>query len=185
MTAALLFKKLQRRLAQTTIGASPMRGQGKGAVKKCRDYCEKRIRVTGFFGSLQDEKKFMNYLDRHTRKLSDELPRVHGQPNFGAARKALNLFFRELVYNKYFADAYGLSASLRNNHKEIKWLEIPLDSHVAGEIKKRYKKIPVRWKSIKGLTRQENKIYQDHAQRIAIKEKVARIHLDMKFWRRD
>jgi hypothetical protein len=183
MTTDEFYKHLQRRLAQTTIGAPALRGQGGGLVAICRTYCEHRIQPEIFFRCLKSEPLFKGFLNRHTHQLMRKFPQ-ECRDNFGAARKALNLFFRELAYNKYFCDYYHLSADPPKNHCELAWLEIPLDSHVASAIHERFPNLPLRWNSIRRLTKRQNKIYQEHAQFIALSEGVARIHLDMVFWRR-
>jgi hypothetical protein len=44
-----------------------------------------------------------------------------GAKNWGAARKALNLVLRDILYNQYLQREYGFN-------RIGKWLELPLDS---------------------------------------------------------
>ncbi len=69
---------------------------------------------------------FRALLDCHTEKLANRLPGKQGE-TWGIARKSLNLFFRDAVYNHYLRKRYGL-ASVEAA------LEIPLDSNVSDRL---------------------------------------------------
>jgi hypothetical protein len=100
-----------------------------------------------------------------------------GAQHWGAARKALNLFLRDVLYNHY------LSQHFRFRRIE-KWLEVPLDSYTAKGIREKYgsKKLPP-WKGIKYLTPEVSQAYQDAATKLASDSKFARVHLDVLYWR--
>jgi hypothetical protein len=43
----------------------------------------------------------------------------------------------------------------------------------------------LRWKSVTRLTPEENKTFQEVADRVAAREKTKRVHLDLKYWRKE
>src|SRR5687767_2834030 len=69
---------------------------------------------------------FQHELDEQTRQFIDAMP--DGGKQWGMARKCLNLFLRDALYNFYLRDAYGLG-------KLEGVLEIPLDSHVGKALR--------------------------------------------------
>jgi hypothetical protein len=121
-------------------------------------------------------------LDYHTERLQRAFP-YKCRGNFGAARKTLNLFFREIIYNKYLSDRFNLPKEYKKNVEVIRWLEVPLDSHVALGIKRDYPELPLKWRSIKRLRAEESDLYQKCALEIADEMGTARIHLDILYWR--
>ena len=183
MEKAEFYKILHRRIAQTTISAQAMRKQGPPKmVEVCRHYLEMEISIEEFFECLPDEELYLKFLDRHTDRLRKSFP-LGGRQNWGAARKAINLFLREIVYNNYFAILYKLPVSYHRNNLHIRNLEVPLDSHVAKGIIKDAKKTDLKWISIKSLDKNKSTTFQAQAQAIAKKENIARIYLDIKYWR--
>jgi hypothetical protein len=182
MTERQLLRKIHKRLAEITIGNSALRNQGApGFVSITRKYLYEKIKPKDFFERLGDEKKYRKYLDRHTTALSRLYPT--DTENWGAARKSLNLFFRELVYNKFLAEQYSIPKNFSKCNKLLSHLEVPLDSHVAEAIIERSDKSLPKWEAIKALKQFESDLYQEEANAIAAREGVARVHLDLVFWR--
>lgn len=178
----LLINKLQRRIAQISVGASALRNQGaKGIIGICREYFENSINLKEFRKVLES-KEYKSYLDKHTDKLVSKFP--EGGKSWGAARKGLNLFFRDVVYNFYLANYLEISADEEENKKVLKNLEVPLDKDVATGLIEKYPDLP-KWKSIRKLTKNESEIYQKIAFKYAEELNIPRIHLDLEFWRRD
>lgn len=68
-----------------------------------------------------DPAQFCNTLNDLTEKLRRALP--NGARHWGLARKCLNLFLRDALYNYYLREGYGLERFER-------YLEVPLDSYV-------------------------------------------------------
>ena len=117
---AELISQLRRREASTAVGPSTARGMGpKGTISAAREYLAS-LDLTKF--RVASEKEFRSVLNRATNRLQNQLPR--SAKHWGAARKFLNIFLRNVVYNRYLRKYYRLS------HLEP-WLELPLDSHVA------------------------------------------------------
>ena len=65
-------------------------------------------------------------------------------------------------------------------NEKIKLLEIPLDKYTSKEIKKGTNLI---WPSIRKLDAKTNLAFQLEANKIAQKENIARVNLDIKWWR--
>lgn len=182
MDEAIFFENVKKRIAEISVGASALRNQGKsGLVKSARDYFKSSIDLDIFFNSVSNNLKYKKYLDSHTEKLNREF----GMSFWGAARKALNLFFREIVYNKFIAEKYFFSPELKIFNEQIKFLEVPLDSYVANGIKGETKSNLPKWNSIKSLNADDSNTYQERAFEIAEEKKIARVHLDLLYWRQN
>jgi hypothetical protein len=127
------------------------------------------------FSDLTERSEFLVVLGKKTNQLKRRYP--EGAKNWGAARKAINIFLREVIYNRHVERYY----QLRNIER---WLEVPLDSHVARSIKSTsYGNTLPRWKSIKGLTPKVSEEYQVAANKVAKRLGVNRIDLDIYLWR--
>jgi hypothetical protein len=182
MTQNEFIDNIHKRLSIISVGASALRNQGApGIVKTARDYFYKSIILDDFFKVLQDPLMFRDYLDNHTNNLLMEFEPA-GR-NWGAARKGLNLFFRELTYNKFISDHYKLPIDVEGFNDTIKYLEVPLDNDVAKGIIRNAKLDLPKWVSIKSLTKEKSDQYQFAALAIAEDEMIARVHLDLKYWR--
>ena len=71
-------------------------------------------------------QRFQSRLNVATRRLKDRLPK--GARNWGAARKALNIFLRDVLYNHYLRSRHHLD-------RLEEWLEVPLDRDVAAALR--------------------------------------------------
>jgi len=168
-----LIELLQYRTAEGAIGPSALRNQGKSGVLAAARRFLKAIDLFRF--SVNTECEFKSILDEHTNDLMVTFPK--GARHWGTARKALNLYLRDVLYNRYLSRHFGF-------RKVEKWLEVPLDSYVAKAIRKGFgiKDLPP-WKGIKYLTPESSQAYQEAARRLASKGGFARVHLDVLFWR--
>lgn len=119
-------------------------------------------------------------MDKLTDDLRGKFP--NGGKSWGAARKGLNLFFRDVVYNKYLADLLEVPTDYKENMKTLRNLEVPLDRDVAAGLTKAFDELP-RWTTIKDLNGKRSKLFQDKALVYADSKGIARIHLDLEFWR--
>lgn len=183
MTENTFLRKMKRRLAQIAIGPSALRNQGaEKVVEIARDYVEKSINYSDFFNALKDQKRFNKYLDKHTELLKDKFP-AEGK-SWGAARKAINLYLRESVYNNFIADHYNLSSDFAKFNHAIRFLEIPLDRSVSIGIVSDFTGQLPKWTTIKNLTPEVSAAYQIGAKIIAETQKIARVHLDLIYWRK-
>ena len=163
---------VQRRTGVAAVGPSALRGQGKGVLKAAQTY----------LGTMDLSKvpksidaTYNRWLDGHTKAMLCTLP-VKTKPWGGAARKALNLFMREALYNQYLNRHYRLG-------KIETRLDIPLDraaakglNHLAGR-----GKLPP-WPGLKRLRKGTSDIYQAFAAECARRKGIARVHLDMYLW---
>jgi hypothetical protein len=123
----------------------------------------------------ESKGRFLQRLDATTNDLKDKLP----CQSWGAARKFLNIFLREALYNRFLSEHYSLRVLER-------FLGVPLDRFVAVELRgERGGASLPRWRTIIGLEPPESAKYQAFARQVARKKKCARIHLDLWYWRRD
>jgi len=162
---------VQQKVAVTAIGPSALRGQGKGVLKASQ----------GFLTSLSLARipksgatRYRNWLDRQTESLLDQLP-IKRRP-WGAARKALNLFLRDALYNKYLSRKHRIG-------RVEPWLEIPLDSAVARGLKTEAGRgrLP-QWPGLKNLKPDVSDEFQGFASSHAKSLGIERVHLDMYLW---
>ena len=182
MTQNDFIDKIHKRLSIVSVGASALRNQGaSGIIGIARDYFYQSISLDDYLDKLVSPDKFPEFLDDHTQKLLKIFP--SDGKSWGAARKGLNLFFREAVYNKFISDHYKLSTDLNTFNKLIRQLEVPLDFDVAAGIYKDKNGAIPKWISIKKLTKKVSDIYQKEALAIADSKKIARVHLDLIYWR--
>jgi len=166
------YQDMQRYIAVTTIGPSALRNQGsRGVIKAAqRHLAQLDLRVFRTDG----EAAFLRVLDAQTEELKRVLPR--GARNWGAARKALNLFLRDICYNRFLCERHGLSTC-------EDWMEIPLDSLVATALKRKGKRGELtRWPGLNGLTPDLSSRFQAFAKRVASEQGISRVHLDMRLW---
>ncbi|MCL0062520.1 hypothetical protein M1N62_06170 [Thermodesulfovibrionales bacterium] len=165
--------------AEISVGASTLRNQGgRGLVQKAREYL-KQLALENY-GSVDSQEKFRGLLDGHTGDLKSGFP-IYAQ-NWGAARKVMNIFLRNVTYNRFLCQQYGLKRIER-------WLEVPIDRDVATGLIRNFRDNPQlevslpSWHSIKRLTPQENDNFQQAAQVLADSEEIDRVHVDLLYWR--
>ncbi|MCH7559635.1 MAG: hypothetical protein IIB56_19590 [Planctomycetes bacterium] len=162
---------LQRKVAFTAVGPSALRGQGKGVLRTSQDFLA-QMSLTRVPKS--SAKRYRLWLDRQTELLLNILP-IKNRP-WGAARKAINLFLRDALYNKYLSKKFKLQ-SIET------WLEVPLDRAVTKGLKLHSNRgeLP-RWPGLKNLKPNISEGFQVFASKQAILKGIARVHLDMYLW---
>lgn len=171
-----IVKYYQRYLARA-VGGSALRNQGaKGMVKTARDYLE-----TVDLKALAkcNDKQYIESLNRMTIELADLFP-DGGNGNWGAARKAINIFLfacsRELV----FSQAYGLD-------KIRPHLELPLDKYAIEHLRREAKAeseiaLLDNWNAIKRLKKPLSDQIQAFAAAVAARKGCLRCELDLVAW---
>ena len=170
-------KKLQHRIAFLAIGRSALRNQGaSGLLKKSRDFCS--ILDLEQMAIIWNKGNFKPYLDRVTQILMKSFPKK-AKNNFGATRKALNLFFRDVIYCNFLSKHFGLRVS----KKLLSQLEVPLDSYTTKGIYIFKPTLKPLWKGIRYLSPTVSNEFQKTAAIIAAKNKIVRVHLDVFYWR--
>lgn len=166
------YRDMQRYIAVTAIGPSALRNQGsKGVIRAAQKYLA--TVDLGVFRA-EDEATFLRTLDKETEKLRRTLPRE--AQNWGAARKALNLFLRDICYNRFLCKRHRLIQT-------EEWMEIPLDSLIAASLKRKGTRghLPS-WPGLNGLTPEVSLKFQEFAKQIALAQGISRVHLDMRLW---
>lgn len=174
-------KENQWRISNIAVGSSAFRNQGsKGLVKEAIKYFQ-LVDLDEFIQKMDNKDLYFDFLNVHTFNLLNFFP-INGK-SWGAARKGLNLFFRDVIYNAFMFEWYKLPKDFEKLNKRIQYLELPLDSDVAKNIELNSADPTLKWETIKRLTPSTNERYQAEAYRIAKELKTARVHLDMRFWR--
>lgn len=182
MNEKTFLNSVRKRLSIISVGASALRNQGaSGIIKIAREYFY-AIDIDEFINSLDNEDIYSNFLNKHTDILVLNFP--ENGKSWGGARKGLNLFLREIVYNKFFSDYYKLPTQYNEFNQKIKFLEVPLDKDVATGIFAESAMGLPKWASIKSLSPHISKVYQNAAQIIAQEENFARVNLDLRYWRK-
>ena len=148
-----------------------------------REYLTEKVSLDDIREALQDERAFKRFLNGHTNKLKRKY-NLQKEQGWGAARKALNLFLRDVCYNAALAHALGLPRSEKAWTERLQWLEVPLDGQVARELRKWDNRLPA-WKGIRKLDPTVSSRYQASALRLADELGTARVHLDLALWRRE
>jgi len=162
---------VQHKVAVAAVGPSALRGQGKGVLRASQDFL---ARISLARVPKSSKKRFQLWLDLQTESLLDNLP-IKNRP-WGAARKAINLFLRDALYNRYLNRKFGIS-------KVEPWLEVPLDRVVAHGLKSEAGRgaLP-NWTGLKNLSSGVSDQFQDFASRCAHTLGIERVHLDMYLW---
>lgn len=164
-----LHSRRQARVAMLAIGPATLRNQGAPDMVATAQRYLAQLDLTQFSAeTIDSQATFQKVLEVQTRKLAKAFP-DGGHGNWGAARKALNIFLRDAVESRSLCDVYHLA------HIEP-WLEVPLDSHVA-------EKLCSGWPGIKHLTSAVSDEYQALASIMAEMLDCSRVDLDLYMWR--
>ena len=161
---------MQKRAVNSAIGASTIRRMAPaGTAEIIKEYLRgvdiKSVRA-------RSQSGFAKNLDAITDGLIKTLP--VGSKHWGMARKCVNIFLRNCLYNRYLCSHYKLEQVER-------WLEVPLDSHVGNGLRIAYKEMEgtlPRWNKVISLTHEQSDQYQQAASELAKKKGVCRVHLD-------
>ncbi len=168
-----LTTKLQRRIAEECLTPSLLRVRGD--LDPLRDHCG-RLDLRAF--QVASERRFQTILGQCSERLRETLPPSVRQ--WGRARKVLNAFLRDCLYNKYVCDFHGL---LRIES----FLEVPLDKMVVEQLQRLSATEPgrpalPRWRSLKTLGEADHIAFQAEALRQAQRAGTFRVHLDLLWW---
>ncbi|MDD2763925.1 MAG: hypothetical protein PHE83_08145 [Opitutaceae bacterium] len=169
-------EKVRKHLAIASVGGSTLMMQsGKDRGKNARAFLLANVPLTGL--SAMDEAAFLTFLDQRTTELARILPRPDDNlPNWGAARKVLNIYLRLCAMNKDTHRTFNLAVA-------EPFLEVPLDNDVVEGIDQRWGTRFKRTFKIKTLTPQFSAEIQAAAKRLAATESLYRYELDVLFWR--
>jgi len=169
---------VQKFTAIQAVSASTVRGQRKGTLKKIHAYLG-RLRLDRLAG--MNGADYARWLDAKTGDLQKKLRGRNKR--WGLARKAMNLFMRQCLYNTYLSRKFRLRGVQQH-------MEIPLDSKVARGLKEHAGrgKLPP-WPGLIGLKSKKNREdevyrkFQVHAKEYASRERLpGRVFLDNYLW---
>jgi hypothetical protein len=150
-----------------------MRGQAAaGCVDAARSYLT-TLALKPF--GVSSPTLFAARLNSATVRLQRGLPK--GARSWGMARKVLNLFLRDSLYNVYLRERFSLE-------RAESLLEIPLDSITAGRLAGCEGGCDLRWPRLVRLEPATSEDYQQVAAREATRMGLARVHLDAYWWSR-
>lgn len=170
------LRKIQNRLANGATGSSALRNQGAAGVARVAREFLSRLDL-GPLGKVPPGR-YTKTLDTWTKRLRRKLPQ--GAQNWGTARKALNLFLVEVFFNRFLGQKHRM-----DRLKDA--LETPLDSQarekIAGFARERGLSLP-KCPTIRGLTEQVSRQYQEAASQMAAGNHIPRACLDLILWRR-
>jgi hypothetical protein len=171
LTASGFTHLRQTRVARVAISASTARGRPSGTVPAAREFLA-AINLQSF-AQLQ-ERAFARRLDRLTATLCAVLP--DQSASWGFARKFLNIFLRDSLYDAHLSRTFRLARIER-------WLEVPLDGDVGRSLlaEPEGASLP-RWTAIYKLDPATHLAYQQVASRVAARKGIARVHLDLLYW---
>ena len=166
---------LKNRTAKVAIGAATLRGQGAPGVIAAARKGLQDIDLATF--AVRGEEAFVERLDSATLALEARFP--EGGRSWGGARKAVNIFLRDAVYNTDLSAHFGLRA-IRP------WLEVPLDSQIAKGLRSEPEgeELP-QWPGVKHLQSEDNARFQCVASAVARRKRVQRVDLDVFYFRAD
>jgi hypothetical protein len=169
----LQIEKVQKRIANISVGPSTLRGQPKGTMSIVINFLSNLD--LNVFKNANEERVFKGKLDSQTEYLKN----LMSSGSWGFARKVLNIFLFQVVHDIYLSEEYSLK-------KLIPFLEVALDNPNAKKLLKRAKERSCKfcWRNIKSLEKEESDEIQKFAKIIAKDEfGVDRCYLDLYFWR--
>jgi hypothetical protein len=168
-----LLAHLQRYVANVGITASALRNQGaSGIVKAARQF----LAALAFAPLVTMQPcDYRRWLDTTTETLLPQLP--EGARNWGAARKAINIFMSHAYLNRELAGEYQLDRLAAE-------METPLDDLAAKALRKFAGSggLP-KWPGIRCLTEEVSDQYQATANLLSAKHDIPRACLDILLWR--
>lgn len=173
------IKKVQRRIANTSIGVSTLRNQGpKGIIAQTRKFLSK-LDLSNL--PLSHSNDYQKWLDNETKNLMRLYMKKLSCKNWGAARKSLNIFMENAFYDKYMSRKYNL---IRLEY----FLELPVDNQFRKGIERDLKTEKIdhdlpSWRGIIRLEAEDNEKWQSGANKLAIRFNIPRIFLDLNYWR--
>ena len=176
------IENVLQHLSSLSVGGSTLRSQcAEGGVMSARNFL-RQLSISDL--SRMDQTQFARFLQQQTTNLSRKIlhPQT-GKPNFGAARKVINIFLRTCAMNK---DIYK-----KFNLKKIEpFLEVPIDRQVVNKINAikiengyRFNLPTAQPFTIRDLDSTNHRLFQNAASQIAADMGLYRYELDIIFWR--
>ncbi len=166
---------IQRYVANWAIVPSTLRSQGAGVSGAAKKFLIEKLDISGI--ADKGVSGYRKWLDDKTNGLKATFPH-ECRNNWGAARKAINLFMVGAYFNKVLSKEYNLE-----NFSNA--LEVPLDGKVADNLiifaaegLNRKLKFP----GIKNLQMDVSNQFQGVASEYARQKNIPRAELDIILW---
>ena len=175
MDKNMRLKLIQRYVANWAIGPSTLRGQGTGVTGAAKRFLIKELDIKGI--ADKGISGYRKWLDDRTAEMKATFPHT-SQENWGAARKAINLFMVGAYFNKILSQEHNLES-----FGDV--LEVPLDGRVADNLVMFAAEILNRKLEFTGIKYLEVDVgdqFQDVASECARRENVPRVELDIILW---
>lgn len=166
---------MRSRTAEAAIGTSALPSVGAVGVIAAARRALLEVDLARL-GASSNREIFARELDAATEEIRALLPPPADR--WGNARKATNLFLRDVLYNSYLAPAYAFEGI-------EDWLELPLDEETVMELRPRTSTPLPRWPGMHRIDAHTHSTFQDAATDVANQLGVARVHLDIHWWRSD
>jgi hypothetical protein len=173
MDEASFLARMRSRTAEAAIGTSALPSVGAVGVIAAARRALLEVDLARLSASSTVEA-LARELDAATEAVRAMLPGPADR--WGNARKAANLYLRDVLYNSYLAPAYGFD---RIEH----WLELPLEEETVIELRHRTTMPLPRWPGMHRMDPDLHLVYQDAAMDVANQLGLARVHLDIHWWR--
>jgi hypothetical protein len=156
------------------VGPSTVRGAGAPGVVHAAQEALARTDLARF-GEVATFEEFLWELNHLTRRVRHNLPPPANK--WGTGRKVSNIYLRQALYSTYLSRRYRLSLL-------EPWLELPLDSYTAKALLREPAGADLPpWPGVAKLHWRSSGEYQAAAQVVAKQRGIARVHLDMFWWR--
>ena len=175
MDGTSFLAMMRSRTAEAAIGTSALPSVGAVGVIATARRALLKVDLARLSAS-SSQQGFARELDSATEQIRALLPAPADR--WGNARKAANLFLRDVLYNSYLAPAYAFDGI---EH----WLELPLDEETVMELRARTSIALPRWPGMHRINADTHSIYQAAALDVANQLGLARVHLDIHWWRSD
>jgi hypothetical protein len=135
ITEKNILSRIHIRLALVNIGGNTLRSYPEGTKEKIRIFLCEEIKPSEVKKALQNEQDYLCYI-----KFKTDLLTIVVQ-NWGISRKAINMFLRDMIYNKEYSD-YLFSKNEENRKLAVTFMHPPIDSMVVKELQKINNKLP-------------------------------------------
>lgn len=177
------IKQIKVFVAKTSLPPSSTRNiVGKGGLQQIREWLVAHIDLSKA-STYSNKEAFEIYLDRNTNKLAAYIrdktkdDKNKNSTYWGPARKYINIYLRSCTYNYFLRQHFCLD-------KIDTLLELPIDSKVANELRKKFNQKAQKLDKfvLTTLLKTEHSLYQQWASADAKEQRINPVDLDVFYW---